>query len=636
MCGIGGVLAFEAGGRPPEHVLRAMLHTIVHRGPDDEGVFLDDHIALGARRLSILDVPGGHQPLSNEDGTVWAALNGEIYNYKELHRDLEARGHRFRSQGDTETLVHLYEEHGDALLEHLNGMFALAIWDARQRRLLLARDRVGIKPLYYYEDAAGLVFGSEVKALLASGRVPREMDLAAVRDYTLLLYVPAPGSIIQGVRKLLPGHRLVAHGGRVEVAPYWTLPSGVETRGVSLEENVARFRDLFGDAVARHMQSDVPYGAFLSGGVDSSAIVATMSGVSRGPVKTFSIGFAGSQYYDELPYARQVATLFGTEHEAFVVEPDVFLLLEEMMQFFDEPFADAAFLPTYVLSRLSRQKVKVVLSGDGGDELFAGYDRYRSEVLAEWARRIPRLIRRGVLAPLLKLYPGPANWILSDQVRQARKKLDLLSLPPDERYVRHFHSFAPEVWSELIGEPLRALPASQVTDRYLGVFAEGRRAEFLNQRMSFDIRTWLPDQMLTKVDRATMAHGLEARVPFLDHRLVEMAMTLPDEHKFTIRTLKRFLKAAFADRLPQDILHRRKHGFQVPVDEWLRGPLRDLARTALSPAALAVHGFFAPAMVARMLDAHESRTRNWSKEIFTLLVFQMWHRTWFQRTDAAS
>jgi asparagine synthase (glutamine-hydrolysing) len=331
-----------------------------------------------------------------------------------------------------------------------------------------------------------------------------------------------------------------------------------------------------------------------------------------------------------------VARLFSTEHEEFVVEPSVFSLLEEMMQFFDEPFADAALLPTYVLAGLSRKKVTVVLSGDGGDELFAGYDRYRSEVLAEWARRIPGALRSGVLAPLLKLYGGPADWRLSDLVRQARKKLDLVKLEPDERYVRHFEAFRPDVFAELQGERLRALPPHDLRERYRASFAEGRAAQFLNQRMHFDIRTWLPDQMLTKVDRATMAHGLEARVPFLDHRLVELAMTLPDEHKFTIRTLKRFLKTAFADRLPQELLHRRKHGFQVPVDEWLRGPLRDLARAELSPPALRAHGFFEPAPVQRMLDEHERRHRNWSKELFTLVVFQMWHRRWLSQKDAAA
>jgi asparagine synthase (glutamine-hydrolysing) len=578
-------LAWEPGDRPSEPVLRRMLAAVAHRGPDDEGVYLDDRLALGARRLSILDVPGGHQPLSNEDGTVWAVQNGEIYNYRELREDLERRGHRLRSQGDTETLVHLYE----------------------------------------------------VKALLASGRVPREIDEEAVRDYALLLYVPAPRAIIKGVCKLPPGHRLVAESGRVEITPYWRLPVGGEDTSRPLEENVARFRDLFEDAVERHMQSDVPYGAFLSGGVDSSAIVATMSGISREPVRTFSIGFAGSAYYDELPWARQVARLFKTEHEEFVVEPGVFDLLDEMTRFFDEPFADAAFLPTYVLSRLSRQKVKVVLSGDGGDELFAGYDRYRSEVLAEWARRLPGAVRRGVLAPLLKVYAGPADWRLSDWVRQAGKKLELLSLPAEERYVRHFDAFPAEAWAQLPGERLRALGPHDAAARYRAVLAEGRPAQFLNQRMYFDIRTWLPDQMLTKVDRASMAHGLEARVPFLDHRLVELAMSIPDEQKFTIRVLKRFLKTAFADRLPPEILHRRKHGFQVPVDEWLRGPLRDVARTALSPAALAVHGFFAAPVVTRMLDEHEARRRNWSKEIFTLLVFQMWHRRWFEvPAEAAS
>lgn len=629
MCGIAGILSLEPDRPAPALALGPMLASLVHRGPDDEGRHVDGPVAFGTRRLSIIDVEGGRQPLANEDGTVWAALNGEIYNYRELRLELESRGHRFRTHSDTETLVHLYEEHGDGLLDRLNGMYGLAVWDARRRRLLLARDRLGIKPLYYSITDRLLLFGSELKAILASGLVRTELDLAAARDYALLFYVPAPRSIVAGVLKLLPGHRLVAEAGRLDVRPYWSLPTGpTDTRPFPAQ--LEDFRGLFRDAVSSHLRSDVPYGAFLSGGVDSSAIVGTMAGIVGQPVKTFAIGFEGNRYYDELPYARAVATRFGTEHEEFVVKPEVFALLGEAVRFYDEPFADAAFLPSYVLSRLTRQKVKVVLTGDGGDELFAGYDRYRSEVLAEWAARIPALLRRGVLEPLLALYSGPADWRISDWVRLARKKLAAVSLPSDERYVRHFHTFEPALWDRLIGQPLRDLDVERADGRYRRLLAEAGDAGFLTQRMHLDLRTWLPDQMLTKVDRATMAHGLEARVPFLDHRVVEFAMRLPDQSKFTLRVLKRFLKEAFAGLLPASILHRRKHGFQVPLDEWLRGPLRDLARDVLSENALRAHGLFRPETVRSLLDGHESRQRNWSREIFGLMVFQMWYDFWLR------
>jgi asparagine synthase (glutamine-hydrolysing) len=637
MCGIAGILARDGAAPPHDRDVRAMLATLVHRGPDDEGVHVDGPLGFGTRRLAIIDVQGGHQPLSNAGGGIWVALNGEIYNYRELAAELRGEGYAVRTQSDTETIALLYERDGDDFLRHLNGMFALAVWDAGRRRLLLARDRVGIKPLYYAADRRGLVFGSELKAVLAARPgSPPELDLEAARDYLSLFYVPGPSAIVKGVQKLQPGHLLIADGAGVkDVRAYWSVPAPAP-RQRAIEDETAEFAALFEDAVRLQMRSDVPYGAFLSGGIDSSAVVGTMAGLAATPVRTFAIGFEGSARYDELSHARAVAQRFHTEHEEFVVRPDVFGLVAKMVHYFDEPFADAAFLPTYVLSEMSRRKVTVVLTGDGGDEIFAGYDRYRSEVLAKWASRIPGLVRRGTLGPLLAAYRGPAQWRLSDLVRQARKKSALLDLPPSQRYARHFERFSATDLTALAGPALRGLPVSGVSARFAAILEEPGSADFLTRRMALDVRTWLPDQMLTKVDRATMAHGLEARVPFLDHRVVEFAMGLSDQAKFTILSLKRFLKRAFAGLLPPEILHRRKHGFEVPVDEWLRGPLRGMARDVLAGPALRRHGLVDPAFVARMLDEHERAVRNWSGEIFAVLVFQLWYDRWMTGGGAAA
>ncbi len=623
MCGIAGVLRLD--GAPAEEApLGAMLAALTHRGPDDEGRHVAGRLAFGVRRLSIIDVAGGHQPLANEDGSVWAVLNGEIYNYRELRAELQSLGHRFATGSDTETLVHLYEEHGDAFVEALNGMFGLALWDAKRQRLVLARDRLGIKPLYVYRDQRALVFGSELKALLASGLVERQLDPLAARDYFQYLYVPSPRAIVQGVRKLEPGRLISVEAGRVDERRYWQPPFEPIDQA-PIEDQLQRFGALFEDAVALQMRSDVPYGAFLSGGIDSSAVVGTMARLAREPVKTFSIGFAASARYDELPFARLIASRFKTEHQEFVVEPKVFDLLHALACFFDEPFADAASLPTFVLAGLARQKVKVVLTGDGADELFVGYDRYRSEVLAETAARLPRWIRRGVLTPLLGALPLPADWRLADVARLAQKKLELLDLPSDRRYARHFSSWSDTEFSRLLGEPLRGLPGTDFEDRALVTMREAAGADFLNRRMAMDVATWLPDQMLTKVDRATMGQSLEARVPFLDHRLVEFAGRLPQQSKFALFALKRFLKLAFRELLPAPILGRRKHGFEVPTDEWLRGPLKDLLCDALSPARLARHGFVDPGFVAGIVREHVERRRNRSRELYLLLVFELWY-----------
>jgi asparagine synthase (glutamine-hydrolysing) len=626
VCGICGVLARGERPVPAEPVLRGMLATLVHRGPDDEGLFTDGRVALGSRRLSVIDVEGGHQPLATPDGAVQVLLNGEIYNYRELRRELESQGARLRTRSDTETVAHLYQRRGLDFLAPLNGMFALAVWDARRRRLVLARDRLGIKPLYYWLDDAFVVFASEIKPLLASTLVPPVLDAEAARDYSLMLQVPAPRAILRGVRKLAAGHLLVVEGEAVTARAYWRPPAEAPRAG-RLRDQADELRALFDDAVALQMRSDVPYGAFLSGGVDSGAIVAAMAVRSPTPVKTFSIGFPGHPRHDERAHARTVARRFGTEHHEVMFEPPVVGRLPEIVYYFDEPFADAAMLPTFTLAEFARRHVTVVLTGDGGDEIFAGYDRYRSEVLGRWAERLPAALRHAIVAGAER-HPLRADRPAAEWLRQAVRKLSGLDLPEDERYARHFQAFTPAGWREVAGEALRSLSPDQTTAEQRAIFSEAGAADFLGRRMYFDVRTSLPDQMLTKVDRATMAHGLEARVPFLDHRLVEFALRLPQEAKFRPWRLKHLPKVAFAGRLPRSLLHRRKHGFELPLDEWLRGPLRAFVRDTLTPAALAGHGVFDGRGVSALIDAHEARRRNCSREIFGILVFQLWWDRW--------
>jgi len=626
VCGICGALARGERRVPEEPVLRAMLATLAHRGPDDEGLFRDGRVALGSRRLSVIDVAGGHQPLATAGGAIQVLLNGEIYNYRELRAELEKDGAILRTQSDTETIGHLYERRGLDFLDALNGMFALAVWDGRRRRLVLARDRLGIKPLYYHLDDQFLVFASELKPLLVSTLVPGVLDLEAARDYSLLFEVPAPRAILKGVRKLPAGHLLVVDGTAVTERAYWTPPAEAP-RPRRMEEQAEELRALFDDAVALQMRADVPYGAFLSGGVDSSAIVAAMAARGPGPVKTFSIGFPDHPRHDESAHAREVARRFGTEHHEVAFAAPTVERLPEMVYFFDEPFADAAFLPTFTLSELARRHVTVVLTGDGGDEIFAGYDRYRSEVLGRWASHVPRPVRHAVVRAVAAL-PLSADRPPADFLAQAARKLSLLDVAEDERYVRHFQAFSAEQWRAVAGPVLREARPEDTTADQLSVLGQAGGADFLGRRMYFDVRTSLPDQMLTKVDRATMAHGLEARVPFLDHRLVEFAMRLPQAAKFRPWRLKHLPKLAFADRLPRALLHRRKHGFQLPLDDWLRGSLRGFVRDALTPAALARHGVFDGGGVRALLDAHDARRRNHGRQIFGILVFQLWWERW--------
>ncbi len=624
MCGIGGKLYFDASQPVERDILERMNAVLAHRGPDDAGIYCDGPVGLAHRRLSIIDLsPAGHQPMSNEDGTVWIVFNGEIYNFLSLRPELLSRGHRFRSSSDTEVILHLYEEHGTDCLRFLRGMFALAIWDGPRRQLFLARDRLGKKPLCYQQDARALRFASEAKAILQDPEVQASPDPASVSQYLTFGYVPSPGSAFRGFRRLPPGHFLTCRDGRVTVTRYWRLRRDRKAQRSEEEwchEIVARLED----AVRLRMISDVPLGAFLSGGIDSSAVVAMMSRVSSGPVRTFSIGFEEPEY-DEVGYARQVAQRFGTEHHELVVRPDAAAILPKLAWHYDEPFGDSSAVPTYCVAQMTRQYVTVALNGDAGDESFGGYDRYLANLLAASVDRWPgSAAARGIIREMLRWWQpaGRRTSVLS----RARRFLEGLVEPPERRYARWFCHFHGDRRRELLTADFRA--AAGDGDE-LAVMLDLYRAtdapDFGDATLGVDAALYLPDDLLVKVDIASMAHALEARSPFLDHEFMEFAATIPFDLKVRGRTKKYILKRALAGLLPRQILHRPKMGFGVPIDHWLRHELRDMAYdTLLSRQALG-RGYFHPDVVRHMLDEHTQGKAAWHYLLWTLLMLELWH-----------
>jgi asparagine synthase (glutamine-hydrolysing) len=632
MCGIAGFVEAPSTSVPfsldeRRGLLHRMCDVIRHRGPDDEGLLVEggvhDGVALGMRRLSIIDLSTGHQPIHNEDRTIWIVFNGEIYNFRELRCELEAAGHRFYTSTDTEAIVHAYEQWGAEAIGRLRGMFGLAIWDARTRNLLLARDRIGIKPLHYAEVGGRLYFGSEIKSLLCAPDLPRELDEAALDHYLSFLYTPRDGSIFRAVRKLPPGHLLRWSNGRVRVERYWQLPAD-EPYGGSEADAVAALRNVLEDAVRSHLVSDVPLGAFLSGGVDSSLVVGLMAATSGARVKTFSIGF-DEPAFDELEHARRVADHFGTDHYEFVVKPDAIGILDSLIQHFDEPFADSSAIPTWYVSELARRHVTVVLSGDGGDELFGGYDRYlpHPRVVA-FDRYSPRALR-GVAALAARGLP-----------QGARGKNFLRHVARDERgrYLDAIRFFGADEKSALLSADLRARLRGPDPEARLGAhFARYDRLPWASQMMRFDAETYLPEDVLTKVDRMSMAHSIESRVPLLDNDVIAFASTLPAGFKIKNGRRKHILKEVAATLLPGDILDRRKQGFGVPLGVWFRGNLRELfADTLLSTAAL-TRGYFETSFVRRLVDEHVSGRRDHTLRLWQLVVFERWHRLYVDEVD---
>lgn len=621
MCGICGEFHYRDGVADRALVERQQ-QVLAHRGPDDWDVWSEGPVALGHRRLSIVDLsPGGHQPMPNEDGSLWVTYNGELYGWPETRAVLAARGHRFRGTSDTEALLHLYEEHGDGFLSHLRGMFAFGLYDRRRRRLLLGRDRLGIKPLYWHDDGRRIAFASELKALMLDPAVPREIDEQALADYLTFQYVPSPGTIWKGVRKLLPGHLLVCDQGGVRVERYWSLPVEPDA-GHSEEYYRERLRALLAEAVRLHLVADVPLGAFLSGGIDSSVVVALMSQAVSEPIRTFSIGFE-EQDFSELEHARRVARHLGTDHREFVVRPRALELLPRLVWQMDEPFADASMIPTYYVSEMARREVKVVLSGDGGDEFFAGYTTYA------WARGyaamdvFPRGLRRlaGVPARLL-----PSDHPLGRRLRR-------LSLDVADRHLDVMSHFAPpelaRVLAPQLRQRLRGHDAFDAARRH-----HARAAGPLGPvpaLLYLDAMTYMADDVLTKVDRTSMSHSLEVRVPLLDHKVLEFVARIPFEYKLRGGVSKWILKECVKDLLPPETLQRGKQGFGVPLERWFGSDFGRLAREVLLDPRARARGWLDAPGVERVLHGGDAREDRRARQVFALVCLELWAQTYLDR-----
>ncbi|MDX6409209.1 MAG: hypothetical protein QOE13_2280 [Gaiellaceae bacterium] len=617
MCGICGIAS--TNGSAVTDRVAAMSATLVHRGPDSFGEFSDGDVALAARRLSIIDLDTGDQPIANEDGTLHVVQNGEIYNYRELRRELEHAGHHFRTRGDTEVLLHLYEEHGDRFAERLRGMFAVAIWDARRRRLVLARDRFGIKPLYYRATGDEVAFASELRAL------PRgEIDPDALQAFLAFNSIPAPLTIFREIRKLPPGHLLTWADGRVELRRFARPAPIEELREDEEAELVEELRSRLRDSVRAHLVSDVPVGVLLSGGVDSAFLAALAAEESSEPLRTFSIGFE-ERSFDELADARLVAKRYGTQHRELVLRPDAAMLLPALADAFDEPFADSSALPTYLVSQLAASDVKVALSGEGGDELFGGYYTYAADLLAARVGGLARLA-----APFVERLPTSASRASFDY--KAKRFVRAAHLPPLERHHGWKEIFSTDLRAELTGGDSAFDPVDVLRARY----RETEGADELARLQDVDLGIYLVDDLLVKTDRASMAHSLEARVPYLDTVVTNLALALPTRHKIRGLSKKVLLRKAAAPLLPREIVHGKKRGFSIPAAAWLRGELEPFARETLSRATLHRQGFFSPEVVGRLLDDHVAGREDRSRQLWGLLAFTLWHERHVEGTPKAA
>lgn len=620
MCGIAGIFDVKGRRDVDQPLLRRMNTALTHRGPDGEGYHVEAGLGLAHRRLAIIDLQGGQQPIYNEDGSILVVFNGEIYNYKSLRCELESKGHRFRTESDTEIIVHAWEEWAADSVSRLWGMFAFALWDQRQETLLLARDRLGKKPLYYSHLKNGmLVFGSELKALLQEPGLPRALDPISVANYLTYGYVPDPRSILLGVSKLEPAHYLVwRRNDGPRIREYWRPDFSKNRRAITgeLEEELI---SLLRSAVALRMNSDVPLGAFLSGGVDSSAVISQMAGLTDTPIKTFTISVKGSSF-DESRYAEEVSRRYGTQHRVKDVDPNSFDLIDRLGGIFDEPFADSSALPTYLVSAFARQEVKVALSGDGGDEIFAGYRRYRWHLVEERLRRaIPQTLRRPMFRALAACYPKMA-W--APQMLRAKTTFQELAMDSLEGYMNNVaivdERTRKKLFSGAFQKDLQDYSSVDVLARHMKA---ADTEDPLLQAQYVDLKTYLAGDILVKVDRASMAHSLEVRTPFLDHRLVEWGVTAPRDWKVRGTQGKWLLKRALEPYLPREVLYRPKQGFSIPISSWFRGPLKKQVRSAILSESLADSGYFDIEHVASLLDEHQSGLRDHGAILWSLLVF---------------
>lgn len=630
MCGIFGVVTSNNQVLPQLEMLQAMAKTLRQRGPDDEGIHIQGRAGLGATRLSIIDLPHGNQPLFNEDRTIWVVQNGELYNYRELKKLLTKRGHRFLTSSDTEVYAHAYEEWGLSFVEKLRGMYALALWDEKRERLVLVRDRLGIKPLYYAQQNGQFIFASEIKAILPTG-IKRTLDRQALADYLSVNYVPGPRSIFTGIEKLPPAHVLEWINGKRRIYSYWkssTLFGAIQGQKGFVSNEVdemdegalrARLISLVEEAVKYHLVSDVPVGAFLSGGIDSSAVVALASRLYPKKLRTFSVGF-DEKSYDERTHAQHVADQFGTKHESIALTLKPVELVEKIGTYLDEPFADSSAVAVYAISEVARKEgMKVILTGDGGDEVFGGYVTYQADQLLQWYNRLPRWLREGVISRLVNVLPASQKKMAFDF-----KVKRFVRGATDDPLLAHF------LWKAIFtDQQLKKLLATHYTTRpcsrlWQNAYDSMHSSDTLNKLMLTDLKTSLPDDMLTKVDRMSMANSLEVRVPLLDHPLIEFMASLPSRYKVRGMTLKYLFKKSLRGLLPDNILDRPKAGFHVPVTQWLNGELQDMIGDYLSPARLKREGYFKPAVVAEVLDDHRNKKADYAREIWGLLMFEIW------------
>ena len=642
MCGIAGA-AWTSRGLPlDDATLGRMTDVLHHRGPDDDGRWRSGRdgstgVALGFRRLSIIDVAGGHQPLSNEDGSVWIVFNGEVYNYRELRPELEARGHVFRTHSDTEVIVHAYEEYGVDCLQRFRGMFAIAIWDARRERLLLARDRLGQKPLIYREEPGRLLFASELKALLQIPGAPRELDPEAVDLFLTYQYVPHPRCILRGYHKLPPAHYALYEQGRLSLHRYWHAPFEADADPQQFadpaladcdrwsdEDWRRRLREKLTESVRLRMRSDVPIGAFLSGGIDSTIISGLMQAQSDRPIHTFSIGFPIPKF-DERSFARDAARHLRTEHHEYVIEPSAIEMLPQIIWQYDEPFGDSSAIPTMYLSRVTRQVVTVALSGDGGDELFGGYERYQAVRLAQRLDRLPRTVRRAFAWKLWQRIPTSTEQRAFG--RRLKRFVAALGQSPERRYLRWIGIFDDELRRDLYTPEFRAsLGEFDSGEFLLQAYAQAPGRDLVTRTMAADVNSYLPCDILTKVDIASMTYSLEARSPFLDHHVAELAARMPLRLKQNDQRGKLILTETFRDLLPESIQTRGKMGFGVPIDHWFRRELKDLLHDTLLDSTARQRGLLDPATVERLVTEHHSERWDHSYRLWNLVCLEQWCR----------
>lgn len=627
MCGICGIAKADNRESIPTSLLSSMCQTLIHRGPDDQGIFIEKNVALGARRLSVIDLEGGHQPLANEDGSIYVVHNGEIYNFPDLQVELKSRGHIFRTKSDTETIVHCYEEWGNDFVQELRGMFAFALWDKRTEKLILVRDRIGIKPLYYtLLENKTLVFASELKAILVHPKVKRALDPKALNLFLTLEYVPSPLSIFKTIHKLPAGSILIYKRGKVQIKKYWDIERGQKTSEKISKATLLSLTDklytLLKESVKLRMISDVPLGAFLSGGIDSSSIVGLMSELGISPLRTFSIGFEETSY-SELNHARRIARKFGTAHEEFILQPRVVDFTEKLIRHLDEPLGDFSIFPTYLVSKMARPHVKVILSGDGGDELFGGYEHYQAQKLSE--SPISSLLLKN-LPPIVKRLPPSAKkkgvW------NKFRRYAQGLEYNPRNRHLRWMMFLSPEDKKNLYSKDLicelDGIKEIHEIDPFQKVFHNLNRFDPVSGELYFDLKTYLVDDILVKVDRMSMAVSLETRVPLLDHKIVEFLFRLPGNLKMRRLTTKWIFKKTMERLLPSPNIHRRKEGFSIPIKNWLRRELKDLMFDYLNESRIKADGLFNFNYIKKMMDSHLKGKENYSHQLWALLVFEIW------------